>query len=120
MLGVEYYPGEWDKEPCLSTLIPVYEARQPTTPVAQRAMAKEGYAVGALTVRSKRFVDAVQITFMRMSAGQLDPADSYQSPWLGPAAEGAKETKLGGDGRRVIGLHQKKGAILNGIALVME
>ena len=32
---------------------------------AQRVMAKPGYAVGGMTVRTKRYVNAVQVVFMK-------------------------------------------------------
>jgi hypothetical protein len=121
VLGVEYWAGEWDKEPCLARLIPVYEAKQPVEGAAQRVVARPGYAVGGLTVRTKRFVNAVQVTFMRLGPdGRPDPRDSYTSAWLGADKVQGREVKLGGDGRPVIGLSCKQGGILNAVALVME
>jgi hypothetical protein len=121
VLGVEYGTGEWDGEPCLGALIPVYDEKQPATPAAQRVMARPGYAVGAVTVRTRRYVNAVQVTFMKLGAdGKLDPKDSYTTDWLGATRVEGREVRLGGDGRMVIGLHNKKGAILNALALVME
>ncbi|MFO0930088.1 MAG: hypothetical protein U0736_24200 [Gemmataceae bacterium] len=120
VLGVEYFNGEWDKEPCLANLVPVYDPEAPSEG-RQRLMARPGYAVGGLTVRTKRYVNAVQVTFMKLTAaGKLDPKDSYQSGWLGHEKVGTKEEKLGGDGRLVIGFHTKKGAILNSIAVVLD
>ena len=120
VIGVEYWAGAWDKEPCLARLIPVYAAEQPVEGAAQRVMAKPGYAVGALTVRTKRYVNAVQITFMKLSDGKLDPKDSSTSEWLGATDVAGKEIKLGGDGRAVIGLNCRQGGILNAVALVIE
>lgn len=121
VIGVEYWAGAWDKEPCLARLIPVYATEQPVEGAAQRVMAKPGYAVGALTVRTKRYVNAVQVTFMKVtSESKLDPTDSYTSAWLGATEVTGKEIKIGGDGRLVIGMNCKQGAILNSVALVME
>jgi RNA polymerase sigma factor (sigma-70 family) len=120
VIGVEYWTGAWDKEPCLARLIPVYTPEQPVEGAGQRVMAKPGYAVGALTVRTKRHVNAVQITFMKLSDGKLDPKDSYTSEWLGATDVAGKEIKLGGDGRAVIGLNCRQGGILNAVALVIE
>jgi hypothetical protein len=120
LLGVEYWAGEWDKEPCLARLISVYDAKQPKEGAAQRVSAKPGYAVGGLTVRTKRYVNAVRVVFMKIKPdGALDPNDSYTSDWLGADPAGAKETTLSGDGRPVIGLNCKQGAILNALALVL-
>lgn len=77
--------------------------------------------MGGMTVRSKTFVNAVQLIFMKIKAdGSLDPADNYTSEWLGVEVNGAKETKLGGTGRAVIGIHCKQGAILNSVGLVLD
>jgi hypothetical protein len=120
VLGVDYWSGEWDKEPCLANVIPVYDQKQPVEGT-QRLMAKAGYAIGGMTVRTKRFVNAVRIVFMKLTPdGKLDPKDSYTSNWLGHEKVGLNEVKLGGDGRLVIGLNCKKGAILNALALVMD
>src|SRR5207237_7746612 len=37
---VDYWAGEWDKEPCLARLTPVYEQKQPRAP--ERLMANSG------------------------------------------------------------------------------
>ncbi len=119
MIGIDWGAGEWDKEPCIGGIMPVYERKQPSGG-GERLLAKEGYAVGGLNVRAKRFVDQVQIVFLKLLPdGKLDPKDSYTSEWLGPETKDAREVKLGGDGRPVIGIHCSKGAILNGVALVM-
>ena len=121
VLGVEFRAGEWDNEQCLARLIPVYEAKQPPEAVTKRVMAKVGYAVGGLTVRSKTFVNAVRVVFMKLTPeGKLDTNDKYTSDWLGPMVEGANEVEIAGDGRRVIGINCHQGAILNAVALVVE
>jgi hypothetical protein len=121
VIGVEYWTGAWDQEPCLARLIPVYATEQPVEGAAQRLLAKPGYAVGALTVRTKRYVNAVQVTFMKLGPdGKLDPKDKYTSDWFGATEVKGKEVNLGGDGRAVVGLSCKQGAILNAVALVMD
>ncbi|HEV3443140.1 MAG TPA: zinc-ribbon domain-containing protein [Gemmataceae bacterium] len=119
LLGAEYRPGEWDKEKCIGGLVPVFSRDQPPTGQT-RILARDGYAVGGFKVQSRRYVDAIQIIFLRIAAdGRLNPADSYTSDWFGfPGQEPAKT--LAGDGRKVIGIHCRQGAILNGIALVLE
>lgn len=120
LLGLEYRTGVWDDEKCLAQLVPVFSEDQPKT-IEPRVIAKEGYAVGGMNVKAVKFVDAVQIIFMRLKPdGSLDPKDSYTGDWLGEASATAKVTKLGGDGHRVLGIHCRNGAILDGVALVME
>jgi hypothetical protein len=93
----------------------------------RRTLAREGYAVGGITAKTKTYVNGIPITFMKLTAdGKLDPSDSYTTDWLGPHQVGMKETKLGGDGRRVLGLvcNQvgERGGLgyLSAIGLVME
>jgi predicted Zn finger-like uncharacterized protein len=120
LLGLDYRMSEWEKEKCLAAAVPVFSRDQVVAPVASRVLAKEGYAVGGAKVRSKRFVDAVQLVFMRVKPdGRLDPGDSYTSDWFGDAGDQPVKT-LAGDGTRVIGIHDRAGAILNGLALVLE
>jgi hypothetical protein len=120
LIGVEYWNGSWDGEDCLARLNPVFTRDQPANGVAKRVVAREGYAVGGLNVKGGKFVYAVQVIFNKLNPdGTLDTADSYTSDWLGPDSS-APETTLGADGRKVIGLHQKAGGVLDGIALVMK
>jgi hypothetical protein len=119
LLGVEYRLGAWDNEPCIGQLVPVFTRDQATT-YEPRIIAREGYAVGGMNVQTGRFVDAVQLVFMKLTGDdRLDPGDRFTSDWIGYPKDG-QGTPLGGDGRRVIGLHCRQGAILNALALVMD
>jgi hypothetical protein len=76
--------------------------------------------VGAANVKAGKYVDAIQLIFMKLRAdGKLDPKDQYAGEWIGFPDNG-NEVKLGGDGRRVIGIDCRQGAIIDGVALVME
>jgi hypothetical protein len=119
LYGLEYRPGEWDKEKCLGGVVAIFKRDQPNT-LQQRVLAKEGYAVGGIKVQSKRYVDALQIVFMRIKQdGRLDSKDSYTSDWIGFPGKEAEKAILS-EGRRVIGVHCRQGAILNGLALVLD
>ncbi|MBU6296083.1 MAG: hypothetical protein KJS91_15490, partial [Planctomycetes bacterium] len=62
-----------------------------------------------------------QLVYMKLKTdGSLDAKDSYSSDWLGAEAKDAKETKLGQTGKRVMGIKNQQGAVLNGLGLVME
>jgi hypothetical protein len=41
---------------------------------------------------------------MRVVSGKLDPADSYESDWVGSTDSGGSPTKLTGEGKPVIGI----------------
>ena len=119
LLGVEYRLGAWDNEPSVGQLVPVFARDQPVA-IPPRVIAPEGYAVGGVNVHTKRYVNAVQLVFLKLTPdGRLDPGDSSTSDWIGDPGEG-EPIRLGGDGRRVIGIHCRQGAILNGLALVMD
>ena len=119
LLGLEYRLAEWDKERCVGYLVPIFKRTQPTT-MPDRVVAKEGYVVGAVKVNTHKFVDALQLVFMRQGAdGALDPKDTYTSQWIG-YHEGGTETTLGGGGTPIIGISCRQGAILNALALVEE
>ncbi len=120
LLGIEFRAGEWENEKCLAQLVPVYAIDQPVI-FAPRTIAKDGYAVGGMNVKVGKYVDAVQLIFMKLKPdGGLDSKDSYTSDWIGPAAEAGKIVKLGANGRHVIGINCRHGAILDGVALVTE
>ncbi len=70
-------------------------------PVSVRA--KPGYAIGAMTAKSGLTIDGFSVTFMRITPKGLDPADAYQSEWLGGRG-GGPETLLGGTGTPVVGI----------------
>ena len=56
---------------------------------------------------------------MKLNAdGTLNAADSYLSELVGATA--AAPQKLGGDGRRMLGVHLRQGLIIDAIAVVMQ
>ena len=118
LLGIRYQLGGWDDEKTVGVLQPIYD-QTPGGPAQGVAIAKEGYAVGGLKVDARRFVNAMQIVFMRRkSNGRLDPSDSYTSEWIGfPTGRPAKT--LGGTGATVVGLYGRNGAILNAVGLIL-
>jgi hypothetical protein len=81
-------------------------------------VAKDGYAVGAVVVRSGDWIDALRVVFMRVRGKRLDPSDSYESPWYG--GSGGGETKLGGDGSPVVGVFGASGDFIDSIGLNLE
>ena len=121
LLGFDYWMASWDNEPSPAGFVAVFAADQPAAPGCKRVAAKEGYAVGAVTVYTKKFVNALKLTYYKLNPdGTLDPSDTYDSEVFGTPQKGGKEVRLGGDGKRVLGFHCRKGAILNSVGLVTE
>ena len=73
-----------------------------------RAVARPGYAVGAVTLNTGLGVDGVSFTFMRVVNGGLDPSDSYDSPWHGGPGGSSGRVKVGGTGTLAVGLIGKE------------
>lgn len=65
--------------------------------------AKDGYAVGAVSVMHGLGFDGISVTFMKVKDGKLDPKDSYDSKYVGSDEKKAL-TKIGGDGTPVVGI----------------
>lgn len=68
--------------------------------------AKTGYAVGNVYIRGGGLLEGMSVQFMRIQGKGLNPADSYDSPWLGrlPAPPPRSGHAIG-DGRPVYGIH---------------
>jgi hypothetical protein len=72
-----------------------------------RAIARPGYAIGAITVKAGTKagmgVDGFMVTFMKVKGTMLDPTDIYESEWIGGTG-GEVIPKIGGDGTPIVGL----------------
>ncbi|MEQ9068646.1 MAG: hypothetical protein RLO18_18060, partial [Gimesia chilikensis] len=119
LLGFECSLGSWAGEPAIRSLTPLSEPK----PARRRnitVMAKEGYAVGGMKIDAPKYVSAVQVVFYRLTDdGQLDPNDSYTSEWLGTPS-GKAVPVIEGTGKNVIGIHGRRGAVLDALGLVFE
>ncbi|QGQ26152.1 hypothetical protein F1728_27255 [Gimesia benthica] len=119
LLGFECSLGSWAGEPAIRSLTPLSE-RKPARKRNITVMAKEGYAVGGMKIDAPKYVSAVQVVFYRLTDdGQLDPNDSYTSDWLGTPS-GKEVPVIEGAGKQVIGIHGRRGAVLDALGLVFE
>ncbi|AWM36268.1 Serine protease Do-like HtrA [Gemmata obscuriglobus] len=114
LVGLEVGVGRFFDNPVIKCVRPVFRGGDKETtgewhgPTDQtvvkefvKVVAKPGYAVGVLTVRTGLGADGLSITFMKVVDGKLDPKDSYESEWVG--GKGGGEGKVG-DGTLAIGL----------------
>jgi len=82
-------------------------------------LAKPGYAVGGLLVRTGHRVDGFAIVFMRVDQDRLVPADSYVGPWQGGQGGGGHRL-LGGAGLNIVGISGRKGCDVDAIGLIEQ
>jgi hypothetical protein len=68
-----------------------------------RVLARPGYAVGGVTLRTGLNINGLSLTFMRVSGRALDPRQSYTSEWVGDRTGGG-EAYISGDGAPVVGV----------------
>ena len=83
----------------------------------QEAVAKTGYAVGALVIPMGIYLDRLKIIFMRVQAAGLDPRDRYESAWIGGPGDGPEITQ-GGRGRQIIGIHGRAAQVIDALGLI--
>jgi len=120
LIGLEYRPGSWLGESCLGSLRPIYRPDQNRLLVSA-TVAREGYAVSGLEAQFRNNLDAVKLHFRKIRPdGSLDPNDTYEGDWIGFPDPAAQRKSLGDTGVRVIGVFLRAGAVVDGLALVLE
>ena len=127
LVGFRYTTMRWSPTiTIIRSLQPIYRDAEETVfgkihgePAGKPTVvvAKNGYAVGGISVKTGVRVDGFRITFMRVVGKTLDKHKSYTSQWLGGRG-GDPEVKLGGDGKIVVGIRVRSGADLDAIGLV--
>jgi hypothetical protein len=95
------------------------ESKGAPIPGTTTVMARPGYAISGVRVRSELIVDAIQVVFMKYKDGRLVPTDSYGSAWLGDPRVGNLKY-VTGEGKPVVGIHgATDGRALNALGLVV-
>jgi hypothetical protein len=83
-----------------------------------KVLAKPGYAVAGVTLKTGLGIDGMSVTFMKIADGKLDPKDAYESEWIGGMGGGGL-VKIGGDSTLVVGvLVKSNGQSANGLGLI--
>lgn len=118
VIGFRVALGKWAGQPAISRLEPLYD--RPEAGGFGDELAKEGYAVGGINVAVGKYVQGVQVVYMRLTSnGRLDAGDSYTSEWLGTQSD-SEPIALGGDGSIVLGIHGRRAAIVDAVGLVLQ
>ncbi|WP_422928525.1 c-type cytochrome domain-containing protein [Singulisphaera sp. PoT] len=81
------------------------------------AIAKPGYAVGALRTHTGLTVDGFEMVFMKIKGDRLDPNDTYNSPWLGDT-RGGSPGEVNSQGNLVVGLQGRSKDEVNALGLI--
>jgi hypothetical protein len=69
-----------------------------------RLVAKPGYAVGGLSLRTGLQIHGMSVTFMAIDGPTLDPKRNYRSEWVGDTNGMNNPTTLSSDGAPVVGV----------------
>jgi hypothetical protein len=83
------------------------------------AVARTGYAVGALRTHAGLGLDGFEMIFMKVRDGRLDPSDSYNSPWLGDIHGGGPSDVMNIDGLLVVGLKGRASETVRALGLIV-
>ncbi|QJX00201.1 S1C family serine protease [Frigoriglobus tundricola] len=126
LVGFHVGLGKFINNDTIKALRPIYRVGDKdsngvpfgTNPVGLvKVLAKPGYAVGAITVKTGLGIDGMSVTFMKLVDGKLDPTDAYESAWIGGMGGGGP-AKIG-DGSLVVGVLIKgRGDTVNGVGLI--
>ncbi len=85
----------------------------------KKVVAKEGYAVGAIEVRTAPFIRQVRIHFYRVISERLDPDDNYSSSWYGKWGKTFQQDRVDAGERIPVGIHGKYGLGMDKLGLVL-
>ena len=103
LVGINTCRGNYSGHPIIRAIQPIYLTPAGRVPgqwhgkknnEVVRIEAFKGYAVGGIIARGAQRVDGFKIVFMRVKDGILDPADAYESAWVGGEG-GGPVTQLG-------------------------
>jgi hypothetical protein len=118
MIGLEYRLGEWAGEKCIADLVPIHD-RDKDGNSPMREIAKDGYAVAGAEVHLTKEIDGIKLIYAKVkSDGSLDLKDSYSGALIG--YKGRKSEVLANDGRKVLGIYLRRGAVVDALTLVVE
>ena len=114
--------------PKISSIQPIYRVGEKLVDGERRggllgeettAVAKAGYAVGAINTHTGLTVDGFEMVFMRIDGDRLDSSDSYTSSWLGDE-KGGSPRDVSSEGKVPVGLQGRAGKEVYGLGLIVE
>jgi hypothetical protein len=130
LVGVRYSTHPFVGRPKISSVQPLFRSSPSSRTLVEgdhhgevtgpetTAVAKPGYAVGAIKTRTGLSLDGFVIIFMKVKGDRLDPADSYESPVLGDS-EGGSPAAVSGNGSAVVGFQGLASKNVNALGLIL-
>ena len=128
LVGVRVSYKLWHGGPKIHSVVPIYRTAGGKQVEGQAyggvigpettAIARPGYAVGALRTHTGLGVDGFEVVFMKIKGDRLDPSDSYTSPWLGDPQGGGPQ-HVPNDGHLVVGLKGRSGENVKALGLII-
>lgn len=80
--------------------------------------ARAGYAVWAMHLRTGLGIDAMSLSFRKISGDRLDPDDAYRTAWVGNI-KGGSESSVNGEGMPIVGVFgNRSGDRVNALGLI--
>ena len=129
LVGLEIGLGKFVNNDVVKAVRPVYRAGEKEsfgeqygteTPRVVKVVAKPGYAIGAISLKTGLGVDGLSVTFMKVVDGKLDPKESYESDWVGGMGGGGP-VKLAGGETLIVGVVGKANAKdVSGLGLLLK
>jgi hypothetical protein len=129
LVGLEVVIGRPFNDELIRSVRPIYRVGDKESFGEQRGTvladpvtikAKPGYAIGAITTKTRLWCDGLSVTFMKVDGDRLDPADSYESAWYGWNGP-SRAVRAGGDGTPAVGLVGRANAKeMTGIGLLFK
>jgi hypothetical protein len=113
--------------PKISSVVPIYRVGEKLVDGKRhgkllgketKAVAKPGYAVGAVKTHTGLTVDGFEMVFMKVDGDRLDASDAYNSPWLGDV-KGGSPRDVSSDGKIPVGLQGRSGQEVNALGLIV-
>jgi hypothetical protein len=129
LIGFEVGLGKFAASDVIHSLQPIYwtengelrgQKRGTAADHLITVKAKEGYAVGAVSLSAHLVIDFMKVTFMKADTTDLDRSSTYQSDSIGTDM-GQRRQTLGGTGAMVVGICGRANAEhCNALGLVLR
>ncbi len=115
LVGLDVWMGTRNSEdgrPIVTAIAPLYGGKSPRStgpygfaeskPI--RIEAEPGYAVAGIEGRAQDRILGFRLVFMRLRDGKFDPADRYESRWVGGHGGGSDFVRIAGQGEPLVAL----------------